>query len=457
MKDVHLAVVAGVAVLLLAVTVVLYSGSRAPESEFVSGTPLVQGLEPQSVHQITVKSKDHKVTLKRQADGFIIVEKDGYPASIEKINDLLIKCQEIRCAEKVTDNPDNHGELGVTEKSDDAVSVSFLDAEGKPIIGLIKGKSAEGSMGVYVRLAGQDAAYRSEEHLWLNDRPLDYIDKDLIDVEKKDITRCEIKVGDDSYTIARDDKDEDKIVLQNIPKGKKAKQTAVDDVFGALTNLDLSDVTPADKIDLTSDATYTCHLKNGLSYTVRLAKKDDKHYVRVSAKGPTTERIEIRKDESDAELKKKEAILLAMETAEKFAPRHDPWVYEVYSYDAEKMRKPLGDLLEDKLPDEIAARHILIAYKGAERAGDDVTRSKDEARKLAEEVLEEAKKEGADFAALAKKHSDGPTAEKGGDLGTFGKGKMAEAFDEAAFQLKVDEISDLVETPFGFHIIQRTK
>jgi peptidyl-prolyl cis-trans isomerase D len=120
------------------------------------------------------------------------------------------------------------------------------------------------------------------------------------------------------------------------------------------------------------------------------------------------------------------------------------------------MRHPLSDLVEDIPTDEIAASHILISYQGAERSS--ATRTKEEARKLADEVLAKAQAPGADFAALAREYSDEPGAkERGGDLGAFKKGAMAKPFEDAAFQLKVGEISGVVETPFGFHIIKRTK
>jgi peptidyl-prolyl cis-trans isomerase D len=120
------------------------------------------------------------------------------------------------------------------------------------------------------------------------------------------------------------------------------------------------------------------------------------------------------------------------------------------------MLHPFSDLIEDITPDEIAASHILISYKGAERSS--ATRTKEEARKLAEEVLAKAQASGANFAALAGQYSDEPGAkERGGDLGTFKKGAMAKPFEDAAFKLKVGEISGVVETPFGFHIIKRTK
>ena len=479
MTNRQLGIVGAVALVMLVITIVLYSGSGASRSDFVSGTPLIQGLDTGQIHKVVVKSGEKTVTLTGTSKGLVVEEKSNYPASVKEINGLVIKCLEIRLAAKVTDKKENHKDLGVTEGHEDATTVSFIGqgrqdspkAAGKDedkdisgnggehvLVGFVKGKSAEGSMGVYVRLLGQDTVYRTEENVWLNDKPIDYIGRNLVKLDKEGVMRVEVKTDKDSYTIARDDKDNDKVVLANIPKGKKAKTWDVGSTFEALSSLDMADVMPAGKEKLDWDATYTAYLKTHISYTVQLAKKDDKHYVRVSASFPPDLKItRPAKDEKDEEVKKKAAIWEACETAPRFTRRHKDWVYELSSYDAEKLRKPFKDLVEDDLPDEIAASHILISYKGAENADEKITRTKDEAKKLAEKVLKEAKKKDADFAKLAEKHSDGPTKTKGGDLGTFKKGKRAAEFDAAAFKLKVNGISDVVETKFGFHIIKRTK
>jgi NIMA-interacting peptidyl-prolyl cis-trans isomerase 1 len=109
------------------------------------------------------------------------------------------------------------------------------------------------------------------------------------------------------------------------------------------------------------------------------------------------------------------------------------------------------------VPDAIAAQHVLVAYKGAEKAPKGVTRSKAEAKKRAEEVAAKAKA-GADFSALVTEYSDDPAAgERQGSLGKFRRESKAKAFSDAAFALAVGESSGAVETPFGFHVIKRNQ
>jgi len=106
--------------------------------------------------------------------------------------------------------------------------------------------------------------------------------------------------------------------------------------------------------------------------------------------------------------------------------------------------------------ERVGASHVLIAYKGSRRAKEGIDRSKREAKARALEVKNKADK-GEDFAKLAKEYSDGPSAGKGGDLGMFGRQSMVKPFSDAAFELEVGKVSDVVETEFGFHVIKRTK
>ena len=119
--------------------------------------------------------------------------------------------------------------------------------------------------------------------------------------------------------------------------------------------------------------------------------------------------------------------------------------------------KPAIASLDASVPSEIAARHLLVSYKNALRAPPGIGRSKEEARARAAEAEKRAKA-GEDFVALVKQYSDEPgAAERGGDLGKFDRTSMVPAFANAAFALKVGEVSSVVETQFGFHVILRTE
>lgn len=102
----------------------------------------------------------------------------------------------------------------------------------------------------------------------------------------------------------------------------------------------------------------------------------------------------------------------------------------------------------------VSVRHILVQYQGSQRAAPDNERTKEVALERAQEALAKARA-GEDFAELAAEYSDGPTRTRGGDLRSFGRGRMHPAFEQAAFSLEVDGVSDIVETPFGYHVILR--
>ena len=108
------------------------------------------------------------------------------------------------------------------------------------------------------------------------------------------------------------------------------------------------------------------------------------------------------------------------------------------------------------VPDEIAAQHILVSYKGAKNAKA-ATRSKDEAKKLAQRLRDDAAK-GADFGQIATNHSEDPASSaRLGSLGKFKRSEMVKAFSDAAFNLPVGGLSEVIETEFGFHVIKRNQ
>jgi parvulin-like peptidyl-prolyl isomerase len=107
--------------------------------------------------------------------------------------------------------------------------------------------------------------------------------------------------------------------------------------------------------------------------------------------------------------------------------------------------------------DEFGAKHLLVQYKGSQRAGANITRTEEEAKARAAEALKKIKG-GAKFETVVAEYSDEPNAgARGGDLGKFRRGRMDPQFQSAVEKLKVNEVSDLVKTAFGYHVIMRTQ
>jgi len=104
------------------------------------------------------------------------------------------------------------------------------------------------------------------------------------------------------------------------------------------------------------------------------------------------------------------------------------------------------------MPESVQARHILVKV---EKDADEATKAakKAEIEGYRTQIIDGTN----DFATVASEHSDCPSGKKGGDLGTFGRGQMVPAFETAAFEQEIGAIGPVIETQFGYHIIQVVK
>lgn len=111
-------------------------------------------------------------------------------------------------------------------------------------------------------------------------------------------------------------------------------------------------------------------------------------------------------------------------------------------------------------PSQVRASHLLVKHEGSRRPSSwkeqKITRSKKDAEALLQQYANEIGGDPEKFAALAKVHSDDSSHDRGGDLGFFSPGQMQKPFEEAAYALQVGEMSDIVSTDSGVHLILRT-
>jgi len=161
--------------------------------------------------------------------------------------------------------------------------------------------------------------------------------------------------------------------------------------------------------------------------------KDDKQYqAQLKASGHTEENLrnQIHRQASISQLIKKEIV-----------PKIDIKPEEIKQYYDNNMDK-------FRRPERVRAQHILMKTEQG-----DSEEKKAEARKKLE-ALHKRILAGEDFSALAKEHSQGPSNVRGGDLGFFTRGRMVKSFEDVAFKLAPNEVSDIVETQFGYHLIK---
>lgn len=127
-------------------------------------------------------------------------------------------------------------------------------------------------------------------------------------------------------------------------------------------------------------------------------------------------------------------------TLASWADEHDAEIEERYDRDFDR---------KFNTSKQVSAQHILLKFEE-----DDDEGTRDDIRGRMEAILAEAKAEGADFGELAKTYSEDSSAPRGGDLGKFDSKRMVKPFSDAAFDMEAGEISDIVETRYGLHIIQ---
>ncbi|MBN1360527.1 MAG: DUF4340 domain-containing protein [Sedimentisphaerales bacterium] len=349
MSNRNLGILAAVAAVMVIWAILQSRWSRPARIEPSAPAPLIQGLDTSAIDSITVGVGDDAVKIAKKNDRFVVVNKADYPADPKQINDLISKCLDVKRTKVYTSNAKNHEDLEVTEGKARSV-VKFLKADGSLLTGVVVGKSPESGQGAFVRMVGSDDVYLAESAPWFRSTPMEYLNAELLALEADDVNSVTVTTPDGSYTL-RPQEGGSGTVMENLPADKTLKTSDARSVLTALTSLRFDDVnTPAAVEGLTFNHQYSCMLDNTIQYTLKLAKKDGKTYLRCEASYPDMTPVTVKKggNESEEELKKKEAKLMAQGRVQEFTLQHKNWVYTIPAWKAGYLTKPQADLLEDK-------------------------------------------------------------------------------------------------------------
>lgn len=359
MSNKNLTILGIVTVLMVIWAVIQSRVSSMPRSGPEALSFLIPGLDTTDIGSIVLGTGEDAVTMNRRGRQFVIADKDNYPASMSEISELITSCLDIKTSELYTDEAAYHDDLGVTEEKAGSV-IKFLTPEPNSTIlaGIVVGNAKELGEGTYVRLISSDKASSDKVYVASNmprikNQAMDYIEQELISVNRDDINSVTVSFPGGDYTLKPKEDSKD-IVLVNIPAGKKAKSSECERVFTALANLRFDDVRGTSS-GLIFDRRYVCKLKDSTVYTLEIAKKDDKTYVSCLAEytGEVPKK-DMTKVESEEVLKEKEAKLLAWDKAQEFSAKHKGWKYEIAEWKAKDLTKEVSELVEDqKKPEEV--------------------------------------------------------------------------------------------------------
>ena len=351
MSNKKLLILGIVAILAAGLAILQNQISRNVHTADFSSSTLVEGLNVEMISAIQVSSEQGTKTVKlaRKNGMFVVTDKNGYQADVNKINSLINQCLDVRTTDKITSNSDNHADLGVTEDTAQYV-IAFLDDGQSAIVTLLFSEMNPETNVAHTRLLSDDDVYAIQGSPWFNTGATDYMNTQLLDVQREKISSVAVKTPEGSYILSSLPGSEE-IQLEKMPESKQYKETVYKTVFGVLSGIRFDDVMNSSSTpeDLNFDHSYTCKLYDLTVYKLLIAKKDDETYVKISADFLDKTPVEktVGQVESEEELKTKEAKLLATDAVKEFNATHKGWVYRIPSLKAGDLTKSLSDLIED--------------------------------------------------------------------------------------------------------------
>lgn len=348
MNNRNLVILALIAAIALTVAVIQYRTANQPvRTETATGSYLIQGMDTSSITSIKInEGEGKKLTMRKEGGEFVVADKDGYPADSEKINDLITNLLDVKIQEKVTDSKENFPDLEIGTR---AGEVRFFNVSGGLITGVCIGKRAPEIDGSYVRLSDSNNVYLAENTPRISVAPSRFLDKQLLNLDTKKITKITVEDPNGKYTITSEP-NSSSAKLEGVPEGKQVKGSDYRRVFSALNRLTFDDVRKESNAptDLKFDHKYICELSDKRIYELQIAKEGESYFLKCRGKYTGPENItKQRRKESKQELEKKEALLLAQQKVQEFNAKCTGWVYEISEYKAENLIKDFGQLVED--------------------------------------------------------------------------------------------------------------
>jgi len=222
------------------------------------------------------------VTLERNDAGWIVAQQYGYRADSGKIRQLLLRLSDAVIIETKTSNPDLYARLGVAEPGSAEGAGTLLEIGGPADVRLIVGKrESRAGKGTYTRRAGEEASYLVDADIELETDPLNWLDRQLFDVDSQSVQRVEILHASGEEVVLQ--RVGEQLVILGIPEDRNLSSPgAAQPVSRALSSLLFDDVLPRAQFeDFDPQATVRFHLDDGRRITLQAQQREDERWVSV--------------------------------------------------------------------------------------------------------------------------------------------------------------------------------
>ncbi|MGB0454444.1 MAG: DUF4340 domain-containing protein [Bacteriovoracaceae bacterium] len=324
---------------LFAASIFVYMNENKRGTDLLTGSDYVKGLDINKVQKISLSfSGDKKITFTRDSNRFVLENHKSYPASTDKVNDLIYKIASIQVKEKITSGADED-DLKNYELNKDKRKylVELFDNDGKKTVSFSVGKSHKGK-GNYLYKEGKKEIYLSQENLWLNSSYKDFINTVLLEVKKDDIEKVSLS-SDKTMEIVKKDKE----FVVEAPTDKKYKKEKAEEYAKSFSSVRFDDfysLTEPKVQTLNFNKDIKIKLKNKLIYKVSLAKDKEDHFVKLTALlEEAPKQFVVRQDDGKEELQKIEDVIKAQGDAQRINMEKGAWVYKVNKSVYEKLAK----------------------------------------------------------------------------------------------------------------------
>ena len=314
---------------LVIISVFIFINENKRGSDLILGSDYIKGFDIEKIHKIVINFKDSKeMALTRYKNKFLIESHKSYPAASAKVNDLIYKIASIQVKEKITSNA-SETDLKKYELNEKLKQyrVEFYDKDGKKTISFQVGKSHKGK-GNYLLKNEQKEVYLSMNNLSLDSSYKDFIDPILLNLNKDDIAKIQLKSNKEIELI----KEDQELVLVT-PKAKQFKKEKIDEYYGSFSDLKFNDyfkMSDSDVQNLNFNKYVKIQLKNKLIYNMVLAQNKDRYFVKLNVwVDEMPERIRVSRDAGKEELSKIEDMIKAQGNAQKINMEKANWVYQI--------------------------------------------------------------------------------------------------------------------------------